>query len=88
MASPCAPEGPELAASQLLVGALLDELLSAAGEYEVDLIILGTHGRRGFDRLVFGSETEAVVEALPLPCAFCGTCRTGILRVKCGASAS
>ena len=45
----------------LLVGALHDELLSAVRQYEVDLIILGTHGRKGFDRFLFGSETEAVL---------------------------
>ncbi|MCF6185975.1 MAG: universal stress protein [Desulfobulbaceae bacterium] len=36
----------------LLGGSPRDELLRFAGEKEVDLIVLGSHGRRGLDRLL------------------------------------
>ena len=34
---------------------------------KADLIVLGTHGRRGFKRLLLGSVTEAVVRDAPCP---------------------
>ncbi|SFC25831.1 Nucleotide-binding universal stress protein, UspA family [Polaromonas sp. OV174] len=32
-----------------------------------DLIVMGTHGRRGFSRLTLGSEAEVVVRSCPVP---------------------
>ncbi len=37
------------------------EILEAADEMSADLIVLGTHGRSGFDRVVMGSVTEKVL---------------------------
>jgi nucleotide-binding universal stress UspA family protein len=37
------------------------EILRIASERDVDLIVLGVHGRNAMDRLVFGSTTEHVV---------------------------
>ena len=34
---------------------------------EADLIVLGTHGRRGFSRLMMGSDAEQVVRTSPVP---------------------
>ncbi|PSP99479.1 universal stress protein [Halobacteriales archaeon QS_5_70_17] len=33
----------------------------------VDLVVMGTHGRRGFDRLLMGSVAEKVVRLSPVP---------------------
>jgi nucleotide-binding universal stress UspA family protein len=44
-----------------LTGALYDELLSAVKQNDVDLIVLGTHGRKGYDRLLLGSDAEAIL---------------------------
>ena len=38
-----------------------DCILSFAEKQEMDLIVMGTHGRRGFDRLMLGSVTERVL---------------------------
>lgn len=42
-------------------GSAADSILSAAEEHKIDLITMGTHGRRGFDRLLLGSTLERVV---------------------------
>jgi nucleotide-binding universal stress UspA family protein len=33
----------------------------------VDLIVMGTHGRKGIDRILFGSVAEKVVKSAPMP---------------------
>jgi len=35
-------------------------ILAAADSWEADLIVMGSHGRRGFDRIVLGSVSESV----------------------------
>lgn len=35
-------------------------ILAAAEDWKADLIVIGSHGRRGFDRLVLGSVSESV----------------------------
>jgi nucleotide-binding universal stress UspA family protein len=42
-------------------GLVQDLILSFAEKHEVDLIVMGTHGRRGLDRLTMGSTTERVL---------------------------
>lgn len=44
-----------------------EAIIEHAGEYEVDLIVMGTHGRRGMDRLLSGSVSEEVVRQAPCP---------------------
>lgn len=34
---------------------------------QVDLVVMGTHGRRGFDHLILGSVAEKVVRLSPVP---------------------
>jgi nucleotide-binding universal stress UspA family protein len=50
-----------------LTGPLYDQLLTAIEEYKVDLIVLGTHGRRGLDRLLLGSDAEALLRHARCP---------------------
>ena len=38
-----------------------------AGESEIDLIVIGTHGRRGLSHIVMGSVAERVVRTAPCP---------------------
>ncbi|MGA2711194.1 MAG: universal stress protein, partial [Steroidobacteraceae bacterium] len=35
--------------------------------WPADLIVIGTHGRRGIRRLVLGSDAEYVVRTTPVP---------------------
>jgi len=38
-----------------------------AGAWPADLIVIGTHGRRGVDHLLLGSVAEGVIRAAPAP---------------------
>jgi nucleotide-binding universal stress UspA family protein len=42
-------------------------VLAQAQHWDADLIVLGTHGRRGFDRLFLGSAAETLVRLATLP---------------------
>jgi len=48
-------------------GPASDQLLAEAKAWPADLVVMGTHGRRGLARLVMGSDAEAVVRACPVP---------------------
>jgi nucleotide-binding universal stress UspA family protein len=41
------------------------ELIRYAGDTDVDLIVMGTHGRTGVDRLLMGSVAEQVLRGAP-----------------------
>lgn len=43
------------------------EILRVAQETHADLIVMGTHGRTGLDRLLMGSVAEQVVRRAPCP---------------------
>lgn len=42
-------------------------ILEYADDNDIDLIIMGTHGKSGLDRLLLGSVTEKVVRASKVP---------------------
>ncbi len=44
-----------------------DAIVRQAVESHCDLVLLGTHGRRGMDRLLLGSDAEQVVRIAPVP---------------------
>jgi nucleotide-binding universal stress UspA family protein len=48
-------------------GPAADAIVRQARRWRADLIVLGTHGRRGVRRLVMGSDAEQVVRAAPVP---------------------
>ena len=48
-------------------GTAYREILAYADEHDVDLIVMGTHGRRGLDRYLLGSVTERVVRSADQP---------------------
>jgi nucleotide-binding universal stress UspA family protein len=48
-------------------GFVPDSILSFAEDQHADLIVMGTHGRRGLDRLVMGSVTESVLRKARCP---------------------
>ena len=44
-----------------------DVIVGNARKWHADLIVIGTHGRRGVSRLVMGSDAENVVRTAPVP---------------------
>jgi nucleotide-binding universal stress UspA family protein len=55
---------PELVVQQ---GIAPDSILLFAQAQKTDVIVMGTHGRRGFDRLMLGSVTDRVMRRAPCP---------------------
>ena len=49
------------------LGMAPDCILALAEAQNIDLIVMGTHGRRGFDRLMLGSVTERVMRRASCP---------------------
>lgn len=52
---------------RLLAGDPADAIVRLAQTEDVDMIVMGTHGRRGLSRLLMGSVAETVVRAAPCP---------------------
>ncbi len=48
-------------------GRVADVIVAEAAKQACDLVVMGTHGRRGFSRLALGSDAERVVRASPAP---------------------
>lgn len=42
-------------------------IVDQARQHSCDLIVMGTHGRRGFSRIAMGSEAEQVARTSPVP---------------------
>ena len=59
-------EGVETKA-EVVVGYAAEEILEIAAKEEADLLVMGTHGRKGIDRILFGSVAERVVKNSHLP---------------------
>lgn len=51
----------------VLIGYAAEEILNRANEEAVDMIVMGTHGRKGLDRILFGSVAEKIVKNATIP---------------------
>jgi nucleotide-binding universal stress UspA family protein len=51
----------------VLLGEVAEEITRFAADEKADLIIMGTHGRKGLDKIVFGSVADRVVKTSPVP---------------------
>lgn len=52
---------------RVVSGYAAEEIIKCANEEKADLIIMGTHGRKGIDRILFGSVAEKVVKSANCP---------------------
>lgn len=52
---------------KILKGVPHEEILKFADENDIDMIIMGTHSRKGLDRVIFGSTAERVVRHASCP---------------------
>ena len=50
-----------------MAGPASESILREARKWRADLIVMGTHGRRGLRRVVLGSDAEHVVREAPVP---------------------
>jgi nucleotide-binding universal stress UspA family protein len=53
--------------TRIAEGNTATEIVRHAAEHDVDLVVMGTHGRSGFDRLTLGSVAEKVLRKAPCP---------------------
>lgn len=53
--------------TQMVDGSPSKEIIRYATERDCDVIVMGTHGRSGFDRLLLGSVAERVVRSSEVP---------------------
>ena len=58
---------PETALIDNVGGRVADEIVWQAKRWRADLIVMGTHGRRGLQRAMLGSDAELVVRYSPVP---------------------
>jgi nucleotide-binding universal stress UspA family protein len=59
--------GVRLVKAEVQAEAVAPAVLRYVQTHEIDLIVMGTHGRRGLSRLVLGSVAEAVLREAPCP---------------------
>ena len=59
------PDAPGVQVIQARTYFAHDAILQAATERDADLIVMGTHGRRGLSRLLLGSNAERVLRQAP-----------------------
>jgi len=52
---------------RMIVGSPAVEILKAAAEAQIDLVIMGTHGRKGLEHMLLGSVAETVLKNTRLP---------------------
>ena len=50
-----------------LEGRMCDLVVKAARDWRADLIVIGTHGRRGVGRMLLGSGAEQILRLAPAP---------------------
>ncbi len=49
------------------VGSPAEKILELAKKEQIDLIVMGVHGRKGLDRAIFGSVADKVMQSAPCP---------------------
>ena len=58
---------PETALVEDFGGRVADAIVKQARRWRADLIVMGTHGRRGVQRVLLGSDAELVARFSPVP---------------------
>ena len=53
--------------TQVVAGDPSEEILSYISTHGINLVVMGTHGRKGIDKVIFGSVAERVVKSSPVP---------------------
>ncbi|MGV8075034.1 MAG: universal stress protein [Syntrophobacteraceae bacterium] len=56
-----------VASVDVVTGDPADEILKYIGEKSIDLVIMGTHGAKGLNAIIFGSVASQVIANAPMP---------------------
>lgn len=59
--------GSVVHSTAILSGDVVEEINSFAAKEKADLIVMGTHGYKGLDKILFGSVAEKIVKTAPCP---------------------
>lgn len=51
----------------VVAGDASEEIIKYIEEQHIDLVIMGTHGRKGMDKIIFGSVADRIVKTAPVP---------------------
>jgi nucleotide-binding universal stress UspA family protein len=57
----------ESGSTEIMTGRPGDAIALEAARFKAELIVMGTHGRRGFQRAILGSDAESVVRQASVP---------------------
>jgi nucleotide-binding universal stress UspA family protein len=55
------------AQSEVVLGDPPDSILKYIQEHNISMVIMGTHGRKGLDRVLFGSVADRVIKTAGIP---------------------
>jgi len=61
----------------VVAGDASEEIINYIEEHHIDLVIMGTHGRKGMDKILFGSVAERVLKTSPVPVMVVNPHKTG-----------
>jgi len=61
----------------VVAGDASEEIIHYIEDQHIDLVIMGTHGRKGMDKIIFGSVAERVVKISPVPVMVVNPYKTG-----------
>jgi nucleotide-binding universal stress UspA family protein len=53
--------------TKILIGDIIEEIIKYIKAKGIDLVIIGTHGRKGMDRIILGSIADRVIKSAPVP---------------------
>ena len=53
--------------AKVVTGNPADEIVKFADKQGIDLIVMGTHGRKGLDKTLMGSVADYVIKSAPVP---------------------
>ncbi len=52
---------------KIIMGEVVEEILQEANRIDADMIVIGTHGRKGLEKVLFGSVAREVVQKANIP---------------------
>jgi len=61
----------------VVAGDASEEIINYIEDQRIDLVIMGTHGRKGMDKIIFGSVAERVLKTSPVPVMVVNPYKTG-----------